>query len=196
MAKIKKTLENRTFQKIILVSCFILSAVFLLLVISQIYYFAANDTPPVNNAGNNSPIQNTSNPEQRAPPPKDDFFRGMPKESPIMLFVYILGLIIPFFAGITIYSHLSLKEKKEIKSKVVSDLLLPDELLIIRLLEENNNELTQKELVIKSNLNKLKISRVIKRLETLKIIDKYPHGMTNKIKLRLDDSDSKHADKK
>ena len=93
-------------------------------------------------------------------------------------------ILINLFAGIIIYSNLYVREKKEIKSKVASEMLLPEERLIIKLLEENNGELTQSELVRKSGLNKLKVSRVIKRLENLKIINKYPYGMTNNIKLK------------
>jgi hypothetical protein len=185
MSKIKQLSENREFQRMVFVACFIFSAICLLLVISQIYYFVVPEMPPPNNARQ----QNDSDALQRTPPPKDDFFRGMPKESPIMFLVYLLGCIICFFAGIMIHNGLNTKEKKDIKTKVINDILLPEELIVIKLLEENNNHMTQKEIVIKSNLNKLKVSRVIKRLEFLKIIEKYPYGMTNKIKLKLDQNE-------
>lgn len=181
----KKLLENRGFQRTISISCFVLSTIFLLLIISQVYYFVAQNPSPVNNTR----PQNSSNVVPINPPPKDDFFRGMPKESPIMFFIYVLSLITTFLSGIIIHNNLSTKEKREIKSKVINDILLPEELSVIRLLEQNNNELTQKELVVKSGLNKLKVSRVVKRLEFLKIIEKHPYGMTNKIRLKLDHSE-------
>jgi predicted transcriptional regulator len=187
MNTITQLSENRTLQRIISISCFILATIMLLLIVSQIYYFVAQNNPPANNVG----PQNNTGIAQITPPPKDDFFRGMPKESPIMFFIYIFGLIISFHSGIIIHNNLNAKEKKEIKTKIINDILLPEELVVVKLLEENNNQLTQKELVTKSNLNKLKISRVVKRLESLKIVEKYPHGMTNKIKLKLDNSEKK-----
>lgn len=188
MEKIKGAIENKSFQKIILLSCFILSAIFLLLVVSQIYSFVAKDNPPANN-------QNKTAPAQIAPPPKDDFFRGMPKDSPVMLVIFFLGFLIHLLAGIIIWDNINKKEKKsvknellktkkEVKSKIISKILLPEEKAVIDLLKDNSGTLTQSELVKKSDLNKLKISRVIKKLESLNLIEKYPYGMTNKIKLK------------
>jgi hypothetical protein len=188
MEKIKEIIENKSFQRIILLSCFILSAIFLLLFISQVYSFISSDNPPIDN-------QNKTAPAKIAPPPKDDFFRGMPKDSPVMLILFLLGFLIPLLAGIIIYDHLGKKEKKsikneliktkkEVKSKVINKILLPEEKIVIDLLKDNSGTLTQSELVKKSNLNKLKISRVLKKLESLNLIEKYPYGMTNKIKLK------------
>ena len=75
------------------------------------------------------------------------------------------------------------KEKKELTKSVIDTMLTPEEKKVIQLLEDNDDELTQSELVSQTKLSKVKISRVIKRLESLKVISKYPYGMTNKIKL-------------
>jgi len=59
----------------------------------------------------------------------------------------------------------------------------PEEKLVIRELEDAGGELTQSELVKKTGISKVKVHRVIKRLEQLKILSKYPYGVTNKIKV-------------
>ena len=59
----------------------------------------------------------------------------------------------------------------------------PEEKLVIRILNENGGELTQSELVRRTRLSKVRVHRVIKRLESLNIVDKYSYGLTNKIKL-------------
>ena len=59
-----------------------------------------------------------------------------------------------------------------------------DEKLVMRTLEENGSELTQTELVKRTKLSKVKVHRVIKRLESIGIVNKYSYGMTNKIRLK------------
>ena len=71
---------------------------------------------------------------------------------------------------------------------------MPEEKLVVKLLEDNNGKLTQSELVRQSNLNKLKVSRIIKKLESSNIINKYPYGMTNNIQLKNDESDNEKDD--
>jgi len=62
-------------------------------------------------------------------------------------------------------------------------MLTPEEKVVIKLLKENDGELTQSELVTRTKLSKVKVHRVIKRLESLNVVSKYPYGVTNKIKL-------------
>ncbi|MBI3035785.1 MarR family transcriptional regulator [Candidatus Woesearchaeota archaeon] len=66
---------------------------------------------------------------------------------------------------------------------------MPDEKIAIGELEKNNGALTQSELVRNTGLSKVKVHRIVKRLESLGIVKKYPYGVTNKIKLEkiLDD---------
>lgn len=171
--------------------CFIFSAISFILVLSQIYSFMSVDKPQVASTDK----QNETNPPKIAPPPKDDFFRGMPKDSPMMFTFFLFGFLISLFAGIVIYENLQRKErknikqellktKKETKANIIDKMLLPEEKVVIELLKNNSGTLTQTELVRQSNLNKLKVSRIIKKLHSLHLVDKYPHGMTNKIKLK------------
>lgn len=145
----------------------------IILTISQLYTFL-----------NQEPQQ--TNDSIRPPPPKDDFFRGMPKDSPFMLLFFIIGAVISIVTGLMLYSNTHKVQKKEIKHTVLDEMLLPEEKQVVKLLEENKGELTQSELVKKSSLGKLKVSRIVKKLEASNIIKKYPYGLTNKIKLNSD----------
>ncbi len=116
----------------------------------------------------------------------------------INLVLSLLGFLISLVAGIyllklikdkesrTRYKEIKTKkeEVKEFKEDFIESVTMPEEKIVIQELKKNNNELTQSELVKKSGLSKVKIHRIIKRLEKLKIIEKLPYGMTNKIKLK------------
>ena len=75
------------------------------------------------------------------------------------------------------------KETKELKKEVIESMILPDEKIVIKELERSNGEMTQSDLVRRTNLSKVKVHRIVKRLESLGIVSKYPYGITNKIKL-------------
>ncbi len=100
-----------------------------------------------------------------------------------IIIISFFGSIISILAGLSLMDLLRIKEKKELTKSVIDTMTTPDEQMVIRALEKNSGEMTQSELVKKTNLSKVKIHRVIKRLERLKIISKYPYGVTNKIKL-------------
>ncbi len=106
----------------------------------------------------------------------------------------LFGAIITFFAGSALIDQTS-HESKEVKTKkeIPYSMLLPDEKELINILKQNDNIMTQNELVKASGLSKVKIHRVLKKLETKKIISKYAYGMTNKIRLEkgfTDDTES------
>jgi uncharacterized membrane protein len=78
----------------------------------------------------------------------------------------------------------SVKEIEDKASKEVSaDVLLPDEKVIIKILEKSQGVSTQKELVSESKLTKVKVHRILKKLEAKKIVSKYDFGMTKRIRL-------------
>lgn len=116
-------------------------------------------------------------------PPEFGSFRRVPVETPMILIASFLGMIISSFAGFTLLDMMGKKEKTEITSQVMEHMLMPEEKLLIKLLEETGGEVTQSELVKRSKLSKLKVSRVIQRLESLNVVSKYPYGVTNKIVL-------------
>lgn len=101
---------------------------------------------------------------------------------PVMI-ISLLGSVISILAGISLMDLLKKKEKKELTKSVIDTMTTPEEKLVIKELEEADGELTQSELVKKTKLSKVKVHRIVKRLEQLKIVNKYPYGVTNKIKL-------------
>lgn len=94
-----------------------------------------------------------------------------------------IGAIISILAGVALYDLLKKEEKKELTKSLINTMTTPDEKLIIKALEESGGEMTQSELVKSTKLSKVKVHRIVKRLEGLEIVSKYPYGMTNKIKL-------------
>jgi len=103
--------------------------------------------------------------------------------SQIVLTLTFLGSLIALSAGVSLLRLLRTKETKELKRDVIESMIMPDEKNVITELERNNGELTQSDLVRKTKLSKVKVHRIVKRLESLGIVSKYPYGVTNKIKL-------------
>jgi uncharacterized membrane protein len=101
----------------------------------------------------------------------------------MLIFTSLLGSIISIVAGLVIYSLLRKKERKELTRSVIDVVTTPDEKHVLKELEESGGVLTQTELVKRTKLTKVKIHRVVKRLESIGIVSKYSYGMTNKIKL-------------
>lgn len=97
--------------------------------------------------------------------------------------VTLFGSVISILAGTSLINLLRAKETKELKKEVIDSMIMPDEKIVIKELERSNGELTQSDLVRKTKLSKVKVHRIVKRLESLKIVSKYPYGVTNKIKL-------------
>ncbi|MBI5354846.1 MAG: winged helix-turn-helix transcriptional regulator [Candidatus Aenigmarchaeota archaeon] len=106
-------------------------------------------------------------------------------------YVSLMGSIISILAGISLLDILRKKEKAKITSDIIETMTTPDEKTVLSELEDAGGELTQSDLVKKTNLSTVKVHRVIKRLELLGIIKKYPYGMTNKIKLEKQEQDKK-----
>lgn len=96
--------------------------------------------------------------------------------------------IICLLCGIALHNHPKVhiehkEEKKKESNEVDSDLLMPEEKKIVEILQNNDNSMTQTDLVKESGFTKVKIHRIVKRLEGKKILSKYSYGMTNRIKL-------------
>ncbi|MBW2976513.1 winged helix-turn-helix transcriptional regulator, partial [Candidatus Woesearchaeota archaeon] len=108
-----------------------------------------------------------------------------------VLLLTFFGMIISSACGFTLMDLLGRKDKKEIRETVISEMLPQEEREIIRLLEENGGAMKQSDLVKNSGLKKLKVSRIIKKLELMGVVKKYPHGITNKIALEKRISDDK-----
>lgn len=185
-------IQNKKIQTATAITSFIFAFLCFLLFISQSYSLLFIDDL---NEKSNLELDNitTTNQTPFMPhaPPKNDFFRGLAMQSPLLLFTSFFGLCINILTGIIILSNLDKKEKKKILNNFYNKTLLPEEQKIIKIIENNNGEITQSELVKESNLSKVKISRIIKKLESNEIIKKYNYGLTNKIIINSDFLNSK-----
>ncbi len=78
------------------------------------------------------------------------------------------------------------KEKFEDKSKnkLIINLLKGDEKEVYQEILNSKDGILQNELVLRTGLSKVKITRVVHRLELKRLIIKERHGLTNRIKLR------------
>lgn len=100
----------------------------------------------------------------------------------IIVIISSLGL----FVGIATYYILSnnyLKEKKEIKGDLIKilDILDEEDKTILKRIIENNGEINQSYLTKSLNLDKVKVSRIISKMEEKNILKKEKNGMTNKL---------------
>src|SRR3989344_6441477 len=91
----------------------------------------------------------------------------------IILATSLGGSIISIFAGLSILSLLKKKETKELTKSIVDTMTTSDEKSVMEEIEKTGGEGTQSELVKATGLSKVKVHRIVKRLELLKIVKKY-----------------------
>jgi len=106
----------------------------------------------------------------------------------LYMFANILGFMVSLGAGVSILFLLRGVDKKEAHRSMVESVTTPEDKRVIKCLESAGGELTQSEIVKNSGLTKVKVHRIVKRLESFGIIEKFPYGMTNKIRLKTTDS--------
>jgi hypothetical protein len=95
----------------------------------------------------------------------------------ILLFVGIVSLL----SGMSIWSLIRDREIKSTRKKVIDMLLLPDEKAILNEIERCGGSVTQRDLVERTGMSRVKVHRVVRSLEMKNIIAKHQYGMTNKI---------------
>jgi hypothetical protein len=110
------------------------------------------------------------------------FRRELPDRffSPQILIDLISGVVF-IVAGLSIWYLVREKEIDTLKEELADIFLLPEEKSIIDELKKAGGEVTQRELAVKTGLSKVKIHRVLNKLENKKIVKRYPYGMTKKI---------------
>lgn len=146
-------------------------------------------------------FEKTSNPVQLpsqsgvSQPPSDDLLRGLSRDSPPFLVYSFFGMAISALACATLVygsyrssrntsaSQSGTQDEASLRRDQLIARLQPEARQIIGILEKNNGELTQSELVGRSGMGKLKVSRIIRRLEAMKLVKKHPYGMTNLVVL-------------
>ena len=108
---------------------------------------------------------------------------------------WILGIIVALLILYFIYDKLikrllrkpakrAKKEKKAEKAPIESHLIESEKAVIKALKEADRGELWQKQLQLKTNFSKAKLSRLIRNLEARNLIEKIPFGNTNKVRLK------------
>ncbi len=103
------------------------------------------------------------------------------------LWVIIVSLSsLGLFVGLATYYILSnsfIKEKKEIEDNLLKflDILDENNKKVLMCLIENKGELSQSKLTKILESNKVKISRIVARMEEKGIVKKEKNGMTNKL---------------
>lgn len=118
------------------------------------------------------------------PPPRPDFREDrMTRVARNTMVTSLIGCIVSILAGISILDLIRKKEKRELTKSIIESMTTPEEKKVISALEDAGGELTQAQIVDNVRLSKVKAHRIIKRLEQMKIITKYPYGVTNKIVL-------------
>jgi uncharacterized membrane protein len=102
--------------------------------------------------------------------------------SPFALMLLVDG-VFSIAGGISLWQLIREKELMSVKENISSLLLAPEEKTIIEELKKSGGQLNQNQLVKRTGLSKVKVHRALVRLETRKIVKKYPYGLTNKIVL-------------
>jgi len=114
-------------------------------------------------------------------------------KSNILLIVYLLSGIL--ICLITYFLYLKFRKRKKLnkstnnkenkKKEIIEKYLLETEKKIIEEIKKSEKkELWQKQLQMSTGFSKAKLSRLIRNLESRKIIEKIPLGNTNKIRLK------------
>ncbi len=99
------------------------------------------------------------------------------------LIVYVISVISLILGGIIILLFQSKINKVQLEN--ILKLLDKDEAEIIKTLINNNNRLEQNHLVAYTGYNKVRVSRVLKKLESKGVIEKRNVGNTNLVILKL-----------
>jgi|SRR3989344_3579466 len=103
----------------------------------------------------------------------------------IAVLVLIIGLFLIFSKEEERIIVKKIKEKVEVKRKLVDySKLDKDEKLIVKIIEEANGAIFQADLVEKSGFSKVKVTRILDKLEGKQIIERKRRGMTNIVLLK------------
>lgn len=128
----------------------------------------------------------------------------LPKKNSLVLSLMMGLLILLAGGGVFFFNKIKqrngdpARRKKEEHHLISSDFPVPSDLtrnlfeeeraIIEFLLQESSHELWQKQLVFKTGLAKVKLSRKLRNLEAKGLIEKIPVGNTNKIRLKKKES--------
>jgi len=123
---------------------------------------------------------NLSTPENRTPPRVASESLLFSPFSLLQLFTGIGSLI----AGLSIWNLIREREIKSAKKMILDVFLLPEEKEVMNIIEKNGGALTQSEIVKRTGLSRVKIHRIVRKLEQKNLIIKEQYGMTNKLAIK------------
>ena len=129
-----------------------------------------------------------SNFEDYTMPPPPFVYDAVYKTSPsyiwYIVIVSFLGSVVSLLAGINLYNISKKKETQIVSDSWIENTTNEDDKKVICLLKENKGSLTQSQLVKESGMTKVKMHRIITKLESNNILEKFKYGQTNKIRLK------------
>lgn len=103
----------------------------------------------------------------------------------------ILTALFGMFIGSLTYYFISEKYERKIGNirkniDFTYRFLEPDQKKVIKTIVNSNGSILQSKLVDKTGFSRVKVSRVLKELESKKVVGKEKKGMTNKVSLKED----------
>ena len=103
----------------------------------------------------------------------------------VALLVLVIGLFFIFTREDKEIVIKKIKERVEVKRKPIDySKLDKEERLLVKIIEENDGSIFQADLVEKSTFSKVKVTRILDRLEGKQMIERKRRGMTNVVLLR------------
>jgi uncharacterized membrane protein len=163
---------------IVMFLCFIIGGYLILNFLSQMYDFWMRGSVRDNVIMNISNISERFNEFNGTP----FFQRGLPDRSfSLQIYIDLVSGVMFVIAGLSIWYLVREKEIGILKEELADTFLLPEEKVIIDELKKAGGDITQRQLVNKTGLSKVKIHRVLNKLENKNIIKRLPYGMTKKV---------------
>lgn len=108
---------------------------------------------------------------------------GLPPFGAGMILIDMASGITFILAGLSVFRLVREDDIKMIRGELTDSMLLPEEKLVIAQLRKAGGEMTQKEISQSTGLSKVKVHRVLSKLEGKKVVRRHPYGMTKKIVL-------------
>ncbi|MDP1695316.1 MAG: hypothetical protein Q8L29_00180 [archaeon] len=108
-------------------------------------------------------------------------FVSIISDSSLSPWFLLIGIIL---LGLSYPIYIIFIRKKDKKRDIESHLIDSEKLILKTIKESERGEIWQKQLQLKTNFSKAKLSRVIRNLESRNLVEKIPFGNTNKIRLK------------
>jgi uncharacterized membrane protein len=103
----------------------------------------------------------------------------------LIAIIIIISLVLIFTKEEKQFVFKKIKEKeKQAKKEINLNGLTNEEKILIKIIQDSNGTIFQSDLVDKSNFDKVKVTRLLDRLEGQGIIERRRRGMTNIVMLK------------